>query len=252
MHAFPELYFARFVVLVEGDSERVVLPLLAKADGFLVDPSFVAIVPLGGRHVQHFWRLLTGLSIPFATLLDLDLGRNGGGFGRVKTAIKHLLDTGAPRESLLAIKDGVLTDEKLDKMHEWDSSDPEHLLGWTQDLRNFDVYFSEPLDLDLAMLAAYRKAYEAIIPKGGGPKMKPDEAAKIVLGEGGAGLSIYKDKLADYTAYMPAYRYHFLTHSKPATHLQAFTHLDEEGIETAMPEVYRALLQHVSDNLKRD
>jgi putative ATP-dependent endonuclease of OLD family len=75
MLAFPELYFARFVVLVEGDSERIVLPRLAEADGLLVDPSFVAIVPLGGRHVQYFWKLLNGLSIPFATLLDLDLGR---------------------------------------------------------------------------------------------------------------------------------------------------------------------------------
>jgi putative ATP-dependent endonuclease of the OLD family len=34
MLAFPELYFARFVVLVEGDSERVVLPRLARAEGF--------------------------------------------------------------------------------------------------------------------------------------------------------------------------------------------------------------------------
>ena len=60
----------------------------------MLDPSFVAIVPLGGRHVQHFWRLLRGLCIPYATVLDLDLGRNGGGFGRVKTSIQHLLDMG--------------------------------------------------------------------------------------------------------------------------------------------------------------
>jgi putative ATP-dependent endonuclease of OLD family len=58
MLAFPELYFARFVILVEGDSERVVLPRLAEAEGIVLDPSFVAVVPLGGRHVQHFWRLL--------------------------------------------------------------------------------------------------------------------------------------------------------------------------------------------------
>ena len=30
MLAFPELYFARFVLLVEGDFQRVVLPRLAK------------------------------------------------------------------------------------------------------------------------------------------------------------------------------------------------------------------------------
>ena len=85
--AFPELYFARFVVLVEGDSERIVIPRLAQAEGLMLDPSFVAIVPIGGRHVQYFWALLDGLSIPYATLLDLDLGRNGGGYGRVSTAV---------------------------------------------------------------------------------------------------------------------------------------------------------------------
>jgi len=41
MLAYPELYFARFVVLVEGDSERVVLPRLAQSEGLLLDPSFV-------------------------------------------------------------------------------------------------------------------------------------------------------------------------------------------------------------------
>lgn len=48
--SFPELYFARFVLLVEGDSERIVLPRLAEALDLMVDPAFVAIVPPGGRH----------------------------------------------------------------------------------------------------------------------------------------------------------------------------------------------------------
>jgi len=94
MLAFPELYFARFALLVEGDSERIVLPKLAEALNLLVDPSFVAIVPLGGRHVQHFWRLLNGLGIPYATLLDLDLGREGGGYGRVKNVFGSCLRWG--------------------------------------------------------------------------------------------------------------------------------------------------------------
>ena len=64
MLAFLELYFARFVVLVEGDSRAHCAPRLAGALDLLVDPAFVAIVPLGGRHVQHFWRLLADLGIP--------------------------------------------------------------------------------------------------------------------------------------------------------------------------------------------
>jgi len=251
MLAFPELYFARFVVLVEGDSERVVLPHLAEADGLLLDPSFVAIVPLGGRHVQHFWRLLNGLSTPFATLLDLDLGRNGGGYGRIKTAIGHLIQQGVPREKLLELKDGtILSEERFAEMHKWTSH--ENLPGWISVIERYGVYFSEPLDFDMAMLAAYPEAYEVIIPKGGGPKMKPADAAKVVLGEGGAGLDAYIDQYSGFDQYMPAHRYHFLTHSKPATHLRAFAHLDEETIETRMPETYRTLLNYVVDNLKRD
>ena len=45
MRAFPELYFARFVLLVEGDSERVVLPRLAEALDLLVDPSLCRCRP---------------------------------------------------------------------------------------------------------------------------------------------------------------------------------------------------------------
>jgi putative ATP-dependent endonuclease of OLD family len=251
MLAFPELYFARFVVLVEGDSERIVLPRLAEAEGFLVDPSFVAIVPLGGRHVQHFWRLLNGLSIPFATLLDLDLGRNGGGYGRIKTAISHLIEQGVPRKDLLGLDDGtVLSEEEFAQMHTWTFY--EDLPGWISFLERYRVYFSQPLDLDMTMLAAYPKAYEAIILPGGGPRMTPEDAAKVVLGGGGAGLGAYKDQYSGFDQYMPTYRYHFLTHSKPATHLRAFTYLDQAALKARMPETYRDLLTCVIDNLRRD
>jgi len=253
MLVFPELYFARFVILVEGDSERVVLPRLAEAEGIILDPSFVAVVPLGGRHVQHFWRLLNGLAIPHATLLDLDLGRSGGGFGRVKTTIGHLIEEGTPREQLLTLEDGkVLSPEQFEAMSRWDSSNAEALASWVADLRNYAIFFSEPLDLDMSMLAAFPTAYEKNIPAGGGPKMAPEEAAKVALGESGPGLEVYKDALADFVKYMPAYRYHFLTRSKPATHLQAFVHLDDTAIKKGMPETYHALVEHVRVNLKPD
>jgi len=45
--AYPELYFARFVILGEGSSEEVVLPRLAEAMGLDIDRSFAAVVPLG-------------------------------------------------------------------------------------------------------------------------------------------------------------------------------------------------------------
>ncbi len=248
--AFPELYFARFAVLVEGDSERIVIPRLAQAAGLMLDPSFVAIVPIGGRHVQHFWKLLESLSIPYATLVDLDLGRKGGGYGRVTTAMSELIAVGIDEKELLKTKDGS-TD--LETMKTWNSANWDTLKTWVSFLEGYDVFYSAPLDLDMEMLSAFPAAYEAIIPKDGGPSLTPDEAVAVVLGKGGKGIADYTAaEFADYKDRMPAYRYHFLTRSKPATHLQALAQLDDKELKRSMPEVHRRLLSHIDKNLSRD
>lgn len=248
MLSYPELYFARFVLLVEGDSERIVLPKLAEALGFLVDPSFVAIAPLGGRHVQHFWRLLEGLGIPYATLLDLDLGREGGGYGRIKNAIQHLMSNGVQKDQLLVLKSGkILSDENLDRMHEWNVT-MSKLKGWLSKLERWNVFFSGPLDLDLAMLKAFPAAYKATI-EGKGPQMTNDAAARIVLGAGGKGTQPYIDGAEKFLDHMASYRYHFLTHSKPATHLRALTHVPVTELKDKMPVCLRKVLEHVQNRL---
>jgi putative ATP-dependent endonuclease of OLD family len=248
--AFPELYFARFVVLVEGDSERIVIPRLAQAEGMLLDPSFVAIVPIGGRHVQYFWKLLDNLSVPYATLVDLDLGRNGGGYGRVVTAISELIAAGRDEKTLLKTTTGS-TD--LETMKTWDSANWGTLKTWLTFLEGYNVFYSAPLDLDMEMLSAFPTAYEAIIPKGGGPSLTPDEAAEVVLGKSGRGIADYTaPEFAGYKDRMPAYRYHFLTRSKPATHLQALAQLDDAELKKNMPDIYRRLLKHIDKNLNRD
>lgn len=253
MLAFPELYFARFVLLVEGDSERVVLPRLAESLDLLIDPAFVAIVPLGGRHVQHFWRLLSQLDIPHATLLDLDLGRAGGGFGRIKTAIENLIEVGASKDDLLKTNEGVLTDDRLATMHTWqDAEDWKTLRGWIDSLKAHGVFFSEPLDLDLAMLAAFPEAYKAVIPKGGGPKLTQEKAAEAVLGTSGPGTAIYSGPYKDYPPHFPALRYHFLTQSKPAAHLAALTQIKDGELKTNMPPVLAEVLAHIAKSLRRD
>ncbi len=249
MLAFPELYFARFVLLVEGDSERIVLPPLAQALDLLIDPAFVAIVPLGGRHVQHFWRLLKHLGIPHATLLDLDLGRSGGGFGRVKTAIENLIEFGVSRDTLLKNVD----DKQFASMHNWPNLETHEVLkGWVTLLRDHDVYFSTPLDLDLAMLKAFPEAYEAITPKGGGPKTTPAKAAETVLGTAGPGLTVYTGPFKNDPALLPAYRYHFLTKSKPATHLDALSHIKKKEMVENMPATLASILKHIAKSLRRD
>lgn len=254
MLAYPELYFARFVLLVEGDSERIVLPRLAEALDLLIDPAFVAIVPLGGRHVQHFWRLLKHLGIPHATLLDLDLGRDGGGFGRVKTALEKLIEFGAPKAEVLRITTGILSDADLANMHNWsDSVDHSVLLSWiNNNLKAHGVYFSSPLDLDLAMLEAFPAAYAVIVREGGGPRMAADKAAEVALGTAGPGLKVYTGPFENYPPQFPSYRYHFLTNSKPATHLAALTRITKAQLVENMPEVLASVLKHISASLRRD
>jgi putative ATP-dependent endonuclease of the OLD family len=50
VQAFPEAYFARLVLLGEGDTEEIVLPRLLSAHGIVDDDTSISIAPLGGRH----------------------------------------------------------------------------------------------------------------------------------------------------------------------------------------------------------
>ena len=244
MLAYPELYFARFVLLVEGDSERIALPRIAEAHGMLIDPAFVAIVPLGGRHVKHFWQLLFHLEIPYATLLDLDLGRTGGGFGRVKTAIEKLIEMGVPRPDLLNVPGSVLSDENLATMHTWEHIEKFDLLkNLINHLRQYGVFFSTPLDFDLVMIGTFPNAYKAIVPKNGGPRMDIESAMDVVLGTGKQEQELYRTKFKDCLELLPAYRYHFLTRSKPASHLAALSHITHESLSENMPPRFCRILE---------
>lgn len=86
MKAYPEIYFSGLVILGEGDSGLPVLPRLLQAKGLPVDESGITVAPLGGRHVNHFWKLLNQLQLPYVTLLDFDLCRYQAGWGKIKYA----------------------------------------------------------------------------------------------------------------------------------------------------------------------
>jgi putative ATP-dependent endonuclease of OLD family len=127
--------------LGEGDSEQVVLPRVLAAAGIAEDDASVSVVPLGGRHVNHFCPLLNELQIPHATLLDLDSGRFQGGWGRVRNALRQINK----------VRPGTIPEEKISKLPKWnhDRDFPTVKRG---------VFFSYPVDLDLMMLAVYPDA----------------------------------------------------------------------------------------------
>lgn len=239
VRAYPELYFARFAVLGEGASEEVVLPRLAEAMRIDIDRSFVAVVPLGGRHVNHLWRLLRDLEIPYATLLDLDWGRDGGGWGRIKTICTELLAIGVPHTELFANPDPAGPAANLANFDNNDNS-LASFEGWLRYLRRYNIFFCTPLDLDYSMLRAFPTAYQVIEPGRQGPSLQGDPRT-AVLGETGRG-DLYDD---EHTAILRWYRYLFLGRGKPSTHVRVLSGLTSEMLEQNAPEELRSLLKAI-------
>lgn len=249
--AFPEIYFAKFVILCEGDSEQIVLPRIAAALNLEIDPSFVAIVPLGGRHVNHFWKLLADLQIPFATLLDFDLGRDGAGWGRIKYVCDQLIEIGFSKKKLLTSYDddgneSVLSDKDYDEMSDW-KVDLDDMKDWLNFLKKYGVFFSYPLDLDMSMLVCFQSEYKKIGKKG--PSTDIKEAAQAVLKKSGPGLSAYSGKLEKLHEFFPWYNYLFLGKSKPATHLLALSEIDDSKLKKSAPSRIISLLQYVDKKI---
>lgn len=236
--AHPELYFARFVVLGEGQSEELVIPKLAAARDMHIDQSFVAVVPLGGRHTNHFWRLLNQLGIPFATLLDLDYGRDGGGEGRIRDACSRLLDIDkSPFDGSEIIQDF----ESVDDIKDLSLGE---LKGWLNHLEKWDIYFSAPLDLDMLLLRHYKNAYTGHLESGKtGPRSKGDPR-NAVLGEPDDRPDVELWRREDRTEDLRWYRYLFLSNSKPSTHVRALSFVTKDDLAKP-PERLGRLLDRI-------
>lgn len=264
VRSYPELYFARAVVLCEGDSEELVLPRLAGAMGVAVDESCVSVVPLGGRHVNHFWRLLHGLSIPHLTLLDLDRERFGGGWGRIKYAIEQLLAVGEDEGRLLSVqhRDGSsaqLSRDDLSQMHTWAVGNLSDMRGWIQRLEQNGVYYSQPLDLDFAMLRAFGTEYRNATT-GTGPRVpdrannpvgyreRLEQARSAVLKENGTdGSTFTASEREDFIWY----HYLFLDRGKPVTHLLALNEIPTEKLASDAPEELKGLIRRLGELLSQ-
>lgn len=232
--AFPELYFSRLVVLGEGASELVVLPRVLEATEIREDDASVSIVPLGGRHVNHFWRLLHDLEIPYVTLLDLDSARYGGGWGRVRTVLNNInkLRRTYPEERIKALprwdaSESILTSEsgsralkKLEECH--------------------DVFFSDPLDLDLMMMKAFPEAYQVA------PQVPDKKTIDSVLGKNHRNIDHLGEENVNL---LECYREKFGQKSKPASHLQALAQLNDNDLLENLPPVLIRLANVVKEKL---
>lgn len=227
--AYPELYFARFVILGEGDSEKLIIPHIAEIFGINLDPSFVPVVPLGGRYVDHFWKLLNSLEIPYATLLDLDKGRQHGGEKIIDNVFEKLQEN--KEIDITAVKDMELS-KKIEILEE------------------HNIFFSYPIDIDFAMMRAFSEVYKKKRQGGREPKNDVEyieKKKKETLKEGGI-LIEYDD--STYDDDFRWYPYLFLSaRGKPQTHIEALSKMTDDIIKNNTPQELQRLIVCVQEKL---
>ncbi|MBA2882074.1 putative ATPase [Desulfosalsimonas propionicica] len=248
VRAYPELYFARFVILGEGDSERLVIPRIAQAMGIQLDPSFVPIVPLGGRYVSHFWRLLNSLGIPHATLLDLDLGRAHGGGALIADLVAKLKEFDNDLGDNAIVEAGKIDPDGVDAIDDYELMDEDEDNDWLKALRQEGIFFSFPLDIDFAMLHAFPGAYQRPHPGGRGPRGGADaidDKKKVTLKTNGD-PELYDE---DYKEEFKWYPYLFLNRSKPDMHIAALARVEDDDLAKNAPPELVALIEHLKKKL---
>lgn len=265
--AYPELYFANLVILGEGDSEEILLPKMIELGDKNIDSKSISVVPLGGRHVNHFWKLLNQLNIPYITLLDLDRERYLGGWGRVKYVCDELIKINRITEEQLKQSDKIKMLGSFENMEKWDVNNVTEMNKWIEFLEDYDIYFSSPLDIDFLMINSFKEQYLKILNENEGPYIqklgkikdltdedkKKEEYTKRLEND-------IKDTLKEKSTLgttfskeekelMIWYKYFFLTRGKPTTHRIALLNIEDENLTQNMPEVFREIKENIERKL---
>lgn len=244
--AYPELYFARFVILVEGDSERFIIPQLAERMGVSLDPSFVPVVPLGGRFVEHFWHLLNDLNIPYATLLDLDLGRKHGGVKIIKSCFENLYKIQNNFWEDPQYQYQEVTPTNADSLRDEDLLN-ESTINWLKAFQENGIFFSYPIDLDFAMLFAFPAEYKVPYTGGTGPHTNDIQNKKKRTLKTECNINLpFPDYYNDTFIWYP---YLFLDGSKPEAHMTAFSRI-KGNISKSVPDALKALISYIKVKLQ--
>lgn len=257
--AYPDLYFSKLVVLGEGDSEEIVLPKLLSASNVYLDDYNISIVPLGGRHVNHMWKLLNDLSIPHVTLLDLDRERNGGGWGRIKYVLKQLNENNRCSEELRTVYKGkekyIYSIKEIEEFHKRNVNDLKSMDTWIKKLESADVYFSFPLDIDFSMLKNFQKEYQSTMING--PRIPADEhsseydeklqgSIQATLKNKDAVAKTYSDKEKKLMIW---YNSLFLGRGKPSTHIAALKDVEDTTFLANAPKELLRLLEKIKEKV---
>lgn len=261
--AYPDLYFSKLVVLGEGDSEEIILPKLLSASDIFLDDFNISVVPLGGRHVNHMWKLLNDLSIPHVTLLDLDRERNGGGWGRIKYVLKQLDANNRISEDLLKVKfsfkgkkiNYTYTMDRIENFHERNVENIKIMNVWINKLEKEDIFFSYPLDIDFSMLKQFEAEYHNTMSQGPRNiddehsvefKSKLESSIKATLKNTAATAKTYS---YEEQKRMIWYNSLFLGRGKPSTHIAALKDINNATLIDKAPAELIRLVRRIREKI---
>ncbi len=240
----PEMYFAKLVILGEGDSEEIIIPNIASRLNINLDPQFVSFVKLGGRHVNHMWRLLKALNIPNITLLDFDLGRKYGGVGRFKYILKQLQKVEKSFDLPEGISEDMLNSETLSL---------KQALKIKYKLEKYNIFFSFPLDIDMLMLHHYTDMYELEADKIFEENIDRTNLEKSVLKASGSYDRYTNWNLNMENMELQKYCYYFKNRSKVASHyiaIENIMQLSDNDFRKKSPKVINRLVNKANNILK--
>jgi putative ATP-dependent endonuclease of OLD family len=125
-------------------------------------------------------------------------------------------------------------------------------------IHGYDVFFSQPLDIDFLMLSHFPEAYMKLEEDERGPNL-PDQkkneagyqariakAIRVTLGDDGGEGATYSDKEK---GLFPWYTYRFLGKGKPMSHLLALGRLEPGRLAGDMPAVFDDLVSRIREKL---
>ncbi len=249
VRSYPELYFSKVVILVEGDSEILIIPRIFEIPKSSIDRDYISVVPLGGKYVNHFWKLLNSLEIPNITLLDFDI------YKKIIDPIEYICKELKQYRDDIIIGGKNLNEINIGKLN---NLSVEKKLRVIKILEKYDIFFSYPLDFDYLMLLSfsdeYKKIYESKKPKGGEPNVIKHK-----------GESDYETKLNNYVKSnfssdfdieksifqtieekeLLAWHKYLFSDNKPAVHFLFISQIEPNILEKRVPDVIKRMRKKI-------
>ena len=164
-----------------------------------------------------------------------------------------------------------MTDENFNMMSQRNNSDIENRDAWLRRLEDYNVYFSNPLDIDFLMLEKYENFYKNILENNEGPEIKIGEHMKKIkdLSNDEKSNQVFQDRIfkdvrnalkekggngETYSEVqkelMIWYNYFFLNRGKPTTHMLMLSSISDEALKAAVPDVFTRMFDKAKSMLE--